>query len=179
MSQELPRTSQQLLAEKTEKQMDTWTRRVRRAEMSHSYAATKLSFKHYFLGGSVVILTAVIGSSVFATLQKETTITVKIFIASASILAAILAALQTFLRYAERAEQHRNVAIRYKALKHELELKLLHTSTQDVEIRFNYLYEVEARIAGIDGDAPTLPQSIFKTYYIRRRDDKEELHVTH
>jgi hypothetical protein len=89
--------------------------------MGHFDTVARLERSHYWLGVPVVILSTVVGSSVFATLQEETDIWIKIAVGVFSILSAVLASMQTFLRQAERAEKHKAAAAQYGRLKKEIE----------------------------------------------------------
>jgi hypothetical protein len=62
---------------------------------------------NYLLGVPVVVLTTFVGTSVFATLQEDVNTSLRILVGAVSVFAAVLASLQTFLRYPERAEKHR------------------------------------------------------------------------
>src|SRR4051795_3127084 len=83
----------------------TWRRRSREASLAHYDSAHICQRNHVLLGIPTVILSTVVGTSVFATLAKEATAESKIIIGTLSVLAAIFAALQTLLRFSERAER--------------------------------------------------------------------------
>jgi hypothetical protein len=79
------------------------------------------------LGIPVVVLTTFIGTSVFATLQDEIDTSLKILVGVISVTAAVLASLQTFLRFGERAEKHRVAGESWAALRREIdEMLALH-----------------------------------------------------
>jgi type II secretory pathway pseudopilin PulG len=61
---------------------------------------------------------------VFATLQHEISLELRVAVGMISVLAAILASLQTFLRFGERAEKHRAAAERWSALRREIDQML-------------------------------------------------------
>jgi len=50
---------------------------------------------------------------------------VKMFVGLILLLSAILASLQTFLKYSEQAENHRNASSRYQSLHHSIEQLLV------------------------------------------------------
>jgi hypothetical protein len=79
------------------------------------------------LGVPVVVLTTFIGTSVFATLQDDISTGLKIFVGVISVTAAVLASLQTFLRFGERSEKHRVAGESWAALRREIdEMLALH-----------------------------------------------------
>src|SRR5262245_24338114 len=96
-----------------DKLLEEWLFRIRRAQQAHYESATHFARLNYLLGVPAITLSAVVGSSVFVALAKETTISIKIAVGIASVTATILMALQTFLSYSQRAEKHRSVATRY------------------------------------------------------------------
>jgi hypothetical protein len=78
-----------------------------------------------WLGGIVVVLTTVVGTRLFASIgggSSRLPLVVRAFIASISVLAAVLAAIQTFLRFAERAEKHGLAADWFAAVRRDIEL---------------------------------------------------------
>ncbi len=90
-----------------EQLFESWHRRVAAAEIGHRLMSDRMRNRSLALGIPVVVLTTVIGTSVFASLQKEHVSTaIRIAVGSISILAAVLSSLQTFMRYSTRAEGH-------------------------------------------------------------------------
>lgn len=70
----------------------------------------------------MIALSTIVGTSVFASIQKQPELWVEITVGLASVLAAVLASLQTFLGYSARAEKHRVAGAKYGALGRELEV---------------------------------------------------------
>ena len=109
---------------------DTWHRRVAAAEHGHRLMADRLRRRYFLLGIPVVIFTTLVGTSAFASMGNATanSITtenadsdvVLLLVGLISVLAAVLSSLQTFLRYATRAEGHRIAALRYETLRREM-----------------------------------------------------------
>jgi hypothetical protein len=87
-----------------------WSARAASSSAGHYSTAHGLSRRNILLGVPVVVLTTFIGTSVFATLQDDIDTSLKIFVGVISVTAAVLASLQTFLRFGERAEKHRGQA---------------------------------------------------------------------
>ncbi len=113
MSRELSTTTKDLL--------NDWHRRVRESQHAHYEASKSLSGSHYWLGCPVVILSTFTGTSVFATLTSQPHLYFKIFVGIVSVLAAVLAAIQTLFKFSERSEKHRSVAVRYGAIRRDIE----------------------------------------------------------
>jgi len=77
---------------------------------------------HFWLGIPAVILSTVVGTAVFATLENQSVgITARVIIALVSIAAAVLAGLQTFLRMSETAAAHGQAGDWYASIKRDIE----------------------------------------------------------
>jgi hypothetical protein len=98
-----------------------WERRAAAAAEVHFQVAEGLSRSNIYLGIPVVVLSAIVGTGVFATLSSDVNTGVKIAAGTTSVIAAVLASIQTFLRFGERAEQHRVAAERWSAIKRQIE----------------------------------------------------------
>ena len=100
-----------------------WDKRAAASSEAHYALAGRLAGRNIQLGVPVVVLTTIIGTSVFASLQKDVGTGFRIAIGVVSVLAAVLASVQTFLRFAERAEQHRASAENWAAIRREIAQK--------------------------------------------------------
>jgi hypothetical protein len=113
-----------------ERLYEAWHRRVAAAEHGHRLMADRLRRRYLMLGVPVVVFTTLVGTSAFASIQNANAnnITtesadsdvVLLIVGGISVLAAVLSSLQTFLRYATRAEGHRIAALRYETLRREM-----------------------------------------------------------
>lgn len=102
--------------------LDDWYNRVSITQRAHYLSADHFGRRKYWLGIPAVVLSTLVGTAVFASLQKQPEFWLQIAIGLASVLAAVLAGLQTFLGYTERAEKHRIAGAKYGALGRELEI---------------------------------------------------------
>jgi Tfp pilus assembly major pilin PilA len=143
----------------TNKLLEEWLFRIRRAQQGHYESATHFARLNYWLGVPAIALSAIVGTSVFAALGKETIISIKIAVGVASVTAAILMALQTFLNYPERAEKHRTVATRYGTMRREIEKKLAFPPPKrELEA---YIETLQAQWNKCNEDCPTVPKRIW------------------
>jgi hypothetical protein len=78
-----------------------------------------------WIGAPVVILTATVGTSIFATIESRPAIGWVVVAGLISLTAAVLSALQTFFNFASQSEKHRAAGAHYAALHREYELMLL------------------------------------------------------
>ncbi len=101
-----------------------WEARAISSSEAHYELATRLSKSNIRFGIPVVVLTTFVGTSVFATLQHEVNTGLRVAVGLLSVLAAVLASLQTFLRFGERAEKHRTAAEHWASIRREIDEKL-------------------------------------------------------
>jgi hypothetical protein len=142
----------------TEDLLQDWYRRARENQFAHYEAIKPLSSANYKLGVPVALLSAVVGTSIFATLQEETAIGFRIGAGIVSVLAAVLASLQTFLRLSERAEKHRTVGARYGALRRELEAAIAKGGPYEEKL----VDGLREKLDSISSEAPEIPDRVWK-----------------
>lgn len=101
-----------------------WGKIAAAAQHAHYLLATRLGRRNRWLGIPTVICSAIVGTSLFATLSKRTEdvpVSLRVLIGLLSVVAAVLAATQTFLRFAERSERHVQAGDWYSAIKRDVE----------------------------------------------------------
>lgn len=104
-----------------------WRHRAALSQEAHYARATRLATFNIWFGVPVVVLTTFVATSVFATLTEDPSLELRIFVGTVSALAAVLASLQTFLRFQERAEKHRASAELWASIRREIdEMLALH-----------------------------------------------------
>ena len=104
--------------------LEDWHFRVTRAQFGHQISADKTHIWHLLLGVPVVIFTTVVGTGAFAAINQETDNFWKVAAGTISIVAAILASMQTFFGFGERSDRHRIAATRYASTRRSIELAL-------------------------------------------------------
>lgn len=82
----------------------------------HYALSAKIRLMNYVLGVPIIIIAMLVASYIFFTINQETAFWVKMLFGLLTLLIAILASLQTFLKYSEQAGNHRNASVRYQAL---------------------------------------------------------------
>lgn len=99
-----------------------WLRRARESQLAHYEMATSLSRRGYWLGGPVIAITAIVGTSVFASVATEVIpVAAKLVVGGMSVIAATMSSLQTFFKFSERAEKHKSFGARFGSIRRELE----------------------------------------------------------
>jgi len=137
-----------------------WIRRARESQKSHYDMADLLAARNRLLGIGVTVVSAAVGTSVFLSLvaQADTPL-VRIVVGLVSIAIAVSSALQTFLRYSERAETHRAAGARYGGVRRRLEA----IYAGDAGAREgNYMNEVRDALDRLAEDSPSVPPRVFK-----------------
>jgi hypothetical protein len=135
-----------------------WANRAAASSETHYQAASRLSRRNVQFGVPVVALTSLVGTSVFATLQQNVDLSIRITVGALSVVAAVLASLQTFLRFSERAEKHRAAAEAWAAVRREImEMIALHPTYPDSRgDPKHYLDELRRRMDEISAQSPEM-----------------------
>jgi len=122
----------------------------------------RLNRRYICLGLPVVVLSTVVGTSAFASLQKNAEVAdwAKIGVGVIGVLAAIFASAQTFLGYAQRSERHRVGAVHYETLRRDMaqELALRH-ATSEVQAELN---SVRSRMERYAKESPPIPERTWR-----------------
>lgn len=130
-----------------------WHRRVYAAQSAHYASADLFRKLNYAVGVPAIVFSSIVGTAIFAGLEKDSP---RAFvIAGASIVAAVLAGLQTFLRFSERASQHANAADWYSAIRRDIE-EILHLPEKCRGTAKDCLDEVRKEMNRVSQDAPEL-----------------------
>jgi hypothetical protein len=139
--------------------LDNWHKRVYAAQSAHYAAADRFRLLNYVVGIPAIVFSSVVGTAIFAGLEHDTPRT--LVVAFASILAAVLTALQTFLRFPERATQHATAADWYSAIRRDLE-QTLHLPVESRGKAKDCLDRVRKEMNRVAQDAPELNVRLWK-----------------
>jgi hypothetical protein len=157
--------------------LDGWLVHSHKGRDRHDRAARRMDSYRYVLGVPVVVLSAVVGTSVITDLQE--TVEWGIYLVGLlAIASASLAGIQTSFNYSERAEKHRIAGVKYKAIIREIEetsskiLEHLNKADRETPIgKFkiddkeidihSYLSKLRIRLDRLEDEAPVVPQEIY------------------
>jgi hypothetical protein len=139
--------------EQVEALLEDWHHRVYAAQTAHYASADRFRTLNYVVGVPAVIFSSMVGTALFAGLEKDSPRTW--MVASTSILAAVLGALQTFLRFAERATLHASAADWYSAIRRDIE-EILHLPVEDRGTPKDCLDEIRKEMNRAAQDSPEL-----------------------
>lgn len=151
--------------------LDDWYNRILYAQFCHSEAARACDRTNCWLGLSVVVLSTVAGTWVFAQVGDSGDSRWPIAIGLISVAAAVLASIQTFFRFAERAEKHRTAAANYSNLRRQVE-EILALQAHDAP---GSLTALRRNIDHIAEAAPHIPHRIWARRQKAFREDQDNL----
>ena len=141
-----------------------WRQRTAAASEAHYKLASALRRKNLWLGVPVVFFTSIVGTSLFGTLADPNVLNppaVKIAIGLISLVAAILAALQTFLRFGERAEKHVVAADWYAAVRRDID-QLLALSAKERGTPKSCFDRIRKQMSKVGQHSPEIGDRLWK-----------------
>lgn len=141
-----------------------WLRRARESQLAHYEMANRLGRRNLWMGVPVIVITAMVGTSAFASVVSDLIpVWAKIAAGGASVLAAVLASLQTFFKFSERSERHKTFGAKFGAVRRELES--LHASGKATE-EPDKVAVLREKLDRLAEEAPAVPRDVFS--YIQR-----------
>lgn len=143
-----------------------WLRRARESQFTHYGAAKRLGNYGRIFGVPVIVITAIVGASAFASILAESVpLYAKLIAGLCSLAATVLSSLQTFFKFSERSEKHRLFGAKFGAVRRELEV--LHIQTQ---ISPADLASVRAKLDKLAEEAPDVDVAVFSREESARKD---------
>jgi hypothetical protein len=139
--------------------LEDWHKRVYAAQAAHYAASDVFRLLNYVVGIPAVVFSSLVGTAIFAGLEHDSPRT--LVVACASIAAAVLAGLQTFLRFPERAAQHATAADWYSAIRRDIE-EILHLPVEFRGKAKDCLDSVRKEMNRAGQDAPELNVRVWK-----------------
>jgi hypothetical protein len=136
--------------------LNKWCMRVKRSQLAHRFAAKQLNKFHLLLGGSAAVLSTITGTSIFASLEKGLSGYGRIVVGVTSLLAALLSALQTFLRLDESSNKHQKADAGYSAIRQQIEqyrVTQYQTSNQVKDVD-EFLNSIRQQMEELTADSP-------------------------
>lgn len=138
-----------------------WGCRARGSQKAHYLVATRYSFRQDVVTIGIVILTAVTGSALFATLSN-TDIRFKFALAVLAVVSAILAGFDRSKRYLENAEKHRQAGASWTDVVQRTEVldaQLPTHSPADVD---RQIADIGKEIDDVTTKSPQIPERTFR-----------------
>jgi hypothetical protein len=117
---------------------------------------------HLWLGVPAIVVSTFVGTAIFASLSSATHgVVPTILFGMLSVASAVLAGLQTFLKYSELAERHKIAGARFADIKHQIEMVAVFRSNSP-ELLESKLSEIEERWEEIREESPNIPARIWQ-----------------
>ena len=141
---------------------------------AHHEVAHSLTNRHTWLGVAVVISSVVVSTAIFSTISQSAAVGWKIATGLLSVLAAVLAALQTFFKLSEQAESHLMAASGYSRVRRRLEIFQLRfqgdSHTDDEAI--SSLDEIRTELDNLESSSPPIPDAVYDRVSRRLKDHR-------
>jgi hypothetical protein len=137
-----------------------WKKRISRSHRAHNRSAAFYETWSQRLGIIATVLSTIVGTTVFATLQESAPhMGIKIILGVLSITSAVIAALQTYLRFPELAQKHGKAAIDFGGLRRRVEsLETAPPSANELE---NALVALDEEWKAISEKSPIITQKLY------------------
>ena len=132
-----------------------WYERTSTVAVGHYKTAERYARGHSQLSGGSAVLSAIVGTTVFATLQQQPDLWIEIAVGISSVGAAVLSTLSITTSSQDKAEKHRIAGSRYNAVGRELEQLL---SGEDIDPQS--LTGVRVRLDALAEEAPHIPKKV-------------------
>src|SRR5271166_7028088 len=162
-------------AKKEVELLTKWRLQARLYQYAHKLEAGRCHQMSYWFGIPAVIFSTIVGTTVFATLQKEVKTWIKIVVGVISVMAAILSALQMYLGlgYSERAEKHHTAEANYTGLYMRLQTMAAFPPASNKELE-DKIAKIEEDLEKLAHDSPRVPERIWnqaRSYLQKSPDD--------
>lgn len=142
--------------------LDDWHRSLVILHRAHWEAASYFEDRNFWLGLAAAVVSAVAGTTVFATLEGSPSVLVRGLVGAFSIVAAMLSAIQAFLRSSEVAARHKAAGVKFGQLRREIEQTQLVGLPTGVTEKEAALKDFRDRWDEAESSVAPVPGAIFK-----------------
>jgi hypothetical protein len=158
--------------------LDQWALGLRIGHRAHFEAAKHYERLHLTIGIPTVVISALMGTTVFANFEYSSHPGIKMTLAMLSVLMIVFSSLQAFFRYAERSERYRTAAIQLGEVRRELEELLALTAKGTLDRAA--IDTLRKKWDSVDRQAPTIPTRIYVrvSELIRSLQDSENIAIS-
>jgi hypothetical protein len=129
---------------------------------AYNRAATRSHTWNARLGLLVAILTAVVGTSVFATLQEDVSLSARISVGLISLLATVLAGVQVYAKLPEAITEYEKAARRFGAVRREIEEARLRLSSLNEDEVLVLVATLRGRLDQVAEESPNAPGRLWE-----------------
>lgn len=143
--------------------LDVWKHDLYLITHAHYEAAVKFGRKNHAYGIPITVISAAVGTSVFATIDTAPELWLKIVAGLTSFAVTILSALQTFFKYSEREEKHRIAGAKFGSLLKEIEVRTHLEEASDLDFKL-WADDFRGRWDELSLNSQTVPAQIFQKH---------------
>ena len=136
-----------------------WHRRSQESSFAHYDAANILSKYHFYIGVPAVGFSAIIGTTIFANFQNTLNLYIQIAAGFFSIITCLLIALQTFMKFDERANMHRSAGAAYGSIRRELQ-QIIYSADESL-LSNEYLSIIREKFDRLSKESPHISENIW------------------
>lgn len=137
-----------------------WLKGIVANHIAHTRAATGYARSNRILGLTSTILSAVVSTALFSSINQNDSESLVFTAGILSMIATIIAASFSFLKYGELSEQHRQASRKYGVLRRQLELLLTDVSNPDLMEQMKQLNEKRLEV---EEATPIIPNKIYES----------------
>jgi hypothetical protein len=143
-----------------------WHAGIRINVLAHYECAKLFEGFHRLLGYPTVILSALAGTAYVSTLNDSGVWWARSIAVVLSLAVTVLVSLQTFLRYAERAEKHKDAATEFGKLRRELEEIIAHVP-EGSKVTEGQMETIRVKWGEISTHAPSIPNHVYTRMFLK------------
>lgn len=142
--------------------LEAWLLHAHKGRQRHDRAARRYDLWRLWLGGVATGFAVVVGTSIYAALEKSApNAYVKVSVVALGLISAILNGVSTYLNLPERVEKHRNAGVSYKAVIRDLERVLSHKGAGSLSHTDPQLMEIQKRLDELEQTMPVVSEKIY------------------
>jgi hypothetical protein len=137
-----------------------WNSGLRIRHMAHSIAFTHFKRLDKVTGVVAAVLSAVVGTTVFASLAKADNKALLVVTGSISVMSTVVISANSFLKFGELAERHNQAAASFGNLRRQLEVDLINNKDPN-SLPKERLQELNDAWSELEKTSPAIPQRIY------------------
>jgi len=143
-----------------------WHAGIRISVLAHYECSKLYEAYHRLLGYPTVILSALAGTAFVSTLNDSSVWWARSFAVVLSLAVTVFVSLQTFLRYSERAEKHKNAATEFGKLRRELE-QIIAVIPEGGMVPESDMKSVRIKWGELSTHAPSIPNQVYSRMFLK------------
>ena len=136
-----------------------WRKMALKASDRHSAASDRYESRDQLYGLGSTALTAIVGSTIFVTLQKTASETVRIIAGLVAAVAAVASGIQTTAKYGQLSERYRQASRQYATVARHID-EILAAPPEQAELK-TLLDQLRKSLDEVGAMAPNVPPKIW------------------